>query len=165
MNIQPSPALPPKFSADFPPRSRWSALLAQLPAEQVRTAAAALALEVVDITLPQSGLGLMQLNDTALNDNFYLGEIPIARAHVRVKSTDGQAGEGGAVLLDDRARLARAIAILDAVLAAQLPGWESAATLVEQGMAVHEQLMQARRALLARTHVDFSLLGQEEEGE
>jgi len=154
-----STPLPPQF----PLRSRWGALLAQLPADQVRTAAAALELEVVDITLPQSGLGLMQLNDTALNDGFYLGEIPVARAHVRVKSADGQEGEGGAVLLDDRARLARAIAVLDAVLAARLPGWEAAATLVKQGMAAYEQLAQARRALLARTHVDFSLLGQEEE--
>mgnify|MGYP001618086369 FL=1 len=148
---------------DFPPRSHWGALLAQLPAEQVRTAAAALELEIVDITLPQSGLGLMQLNDSALNDGFYLGEIPVARAHVRVKSANGQEGKGGAVLLDDRARLARAIAVLDAVLAARLPGCEAAATLVEQGMAAHQQLAQARRALLARTHVDFSLLGQEEE--
>ncbi|MDP2431938.1 MAG: phosphonate C-P lyase system protein PhnG [Pseudomonadota bacterium] len=153
--------LPP----DFPPRNRWGALLAQLPAGQVRPPAATLELEleVVDITLPQSGLGLMQLHDSALNDGFYLGEIPIARAHVRVKSADGQEGEGGAVLLDDRARLARAIAVLDAVLAARLPGWEAASTLVEQGMAAHEQLAQTRRALLARTHVDFSLLGQEED--
>ncbi|MEQ1668558.1 MAG: phosphonate C-P lyase system protein PhnG, partial [Sulfuriferula sp.] len=64
---------------------------------------------------------------------------------------------------DDRARLARAIAILDAVLAAQLSGWESAAALVEQGLTVYEQLVQSRRALLSSTRVDFSLLGQEEE--
>lgn len=153
--------LPP----DFPPRNRWGALLAQLPADQVRSAAAVLELEVVDITLPQSGLGLMHLSDSALNDGFYLGEIPVARAHVRVKCADGRSGEGGAVLLDDRARLAHAIAVLDAALAAQLPGWETVATLVEQGLAAHEQLAQMRRALLARTHVDFSLLGQEEEDE
>lgn len=151
--------LPP----DFPPRNRWGALLAQLQADQVRTAAAALELEIVDITLPQSGLGLMHLRDSALNDGFYLGEIPVARAHVRVKCADGRAGEGGAVLLDDRARLARSIAVLDAVLAAQLPGWETAATLVLQGLAAHEQLAQTRRALLAHTHVDFSLLRQKEE--
>jgi alpha-D-ribose 1-methylphosphonate 5-triphosphate synthase subunit PhnG len=153
--------LPP----DFPPRNRWGALLAQLPADQVRSAASALDLEVVDITLPQSGLGLMHLSDSALNDGFYLGEIPVARAHVRVKCADGRSGEGGAVLLDDRARLARAIAMLDAALAAQLPGWETVATLVAQGLAAHEQRGQTRRALLARTHVDFSLLGQEEEDE
>ncbi|PKM06245.1 MAG: phosphonate C-P lyase system protein PhnG [Gammaproteobacteria bacterium HGW-Gammaproteobacteria-7] len=153
--------LPP----DFPPRNRWGALLAQLPADQVRSAAAVLELEIVDITLPQSGLGLMHLSDSALNDGFYLGEIPVARAHVRVKCADGRSGEGGAVLLDDRARLARAIAVLDAALAAQLPGWETVATLVAQGLAAHEQRAQMRRALLARTHVDFSLLGQEEEDE
>ncbi|MDZ7593591.1 MAG: phosphonate C-P lyase system protein PhnG [Thiobacillus sp.] len=153
--------LPP----DFPLRNRWGALLAQLPADQVRSAASALDLEVVDITLPQSGLGLMHLSDSALNDGFYLGEIPVARAHVRVKCADGRSGEGGAVLLDDRARLARAIAVLDAALAAQLPGWETVATLVALGLAAHEQRAQTRRALLARTHVDFSLLGQEEEDE
>ena len=92
--------LPP----DFPPRNRWGALLAQLPADQVRSAAAVLMLEVVDITLPQSGLGLMHLSDSALNDGFYLGEIPVSRAHVRVKCADGRSGEGGAVLLHDRAR-------------------------------------------------------------
>lgn len=149
--------------SDFPPRNLWSALLAQLPSDQVRSAAEALELEVVDITLPQSGLGLMHLHDSALNDGFYLGEIPIARAHVRVRCVDGQEAEGGAVLVDDRARLARAIAVLDAVLAARLPGWEAAAELVAQGQAAQEQCAQTRRALLARTHVDFSLLGQEED--
>ncbi|HPB91180.1 MAG TPA: phosphonate C-P lyase system protein PhnG [Rugosibacter sp.] len=153
------------FSPNFPSRSHWAALLAQLPAGQVQSVAEALDLEVVDITLPHSGLGLMHLHDSALNDGFYLGEIPVARAHVRVRSTDGQEAEGGAVLVDDRTRLTRAIAVLDAVLAARLPGWETAATLVTQGQAAHTHRTQTRRALLSRTHVDFSLLGQEEEDE
>lgn len=144
------------------PRADWGRALAALPADEIVAAAEQIArtFEVEDISLPQAGLGLLQLRDGAFHEPFYLGELPLARAYLRLRTPDGSVAEGGTVLLDDRVRLVRAVAILDAVLAARLPGWQDAARLVERGMARHEELAAQRNAMLARTRVDFSLLGQ-----
>ena len=88
-------------------RAQWPRLLAALPAPQVKRCADELASrwQVADVALPQSGLGLLQLQDSALGDRYFLGEIPLARAHVRLVRADGQSTEGAAQLLDDRASL------------------------------------------------------------
>ncbi len=118
---------------------------------------------MADVALPQSGLGLLQLQDSALGDRYFLGEIPLARAHVRLVHADGQSTEGAAQLLDDRASLARAIAILDAVKAAQWPGSERVDALLQAGLTHWQGIEASRNALLARTRVDFALLGANEE--
>ncbi len=149
-------------------RANWACALAALPAREIHAAAAAIAAgyEVQDIDLPQAGLGLLTLHDAAFHEPFYLGELPAARAQVMVRAPDGRDAHGGAVLLDDRVRLVRALAILDAILAARLPGWEAVASLVERGEALRAQQHAQRRHLLARTRVDFALLRQaEEEGD
>ncbi|OGI43972.1 MAG: phosphonate C-P lyase system protein PhnG [Candidatus Muproteobacteria bacterium RBG_16_64_11] len=148
-------------------RSDWACVLAALPAGEIKAAADAIARthEVHDVSLPQAGLGLLTLRDGAFHEPFYLGEVPVARAHVVVRTHDGHEASGGAVLIDDRARLARALAILDATLAARLPGWEAAAALVERGVAVRAQRDAQRLRILDRTRVDFALLGQTEEEE
>lgn len=148
-------------------RADWPRLLCALPAADVRQVAADLTqeLSVEDLMLPQSGLGLLQLCDGALAESYYLGEIPIARAHVRLTSPDGQTGEGAAQLLDDRAGLARAIAIIDAARAARLAGWERTESLLQQGARCIAETESARRAILTATRVDFSLLGYSDEDE
>lgn len=147
------------------PRSDWPRLWGALPAEEVAAVAADCTREcrVEDISLPQSGLSLLKLRDAALLDAWYLGEIPLARAHVRLHAHDGRQAEGGAQLLDDRARLARQIAILDAVLSARLPGWEGAAALLEKGRVRCERERAERQALLAATRVDFAILNAVED--
>lgn len=146
-------------------RRDWACALAALPADEIKLAADVIARthEVRDVSLPQAGLGLLTLRDGAFHEPFYLGEMPVARAHVVVRTRDGHEASGGAVLIDDRARLARALAILDATLAARLAGWEAVATLVERGDALRAQRDAQRRHILARTRVDFALLGQTEE--
>jgi alpha-D-ribose 1-methylphosphonate 5-triphosphate synthase subunit PhnG len=146
-------------------RCNWTRALAALPADEIKFAAEAIARthEVQDISLPQSGLGLLTLRDGAFHEPFYLGEVPVARAHVVVRTRDGREASGGAMLIDDRARLARALAILDATFAARLPGWEAVATLVERGAALRAERDAQRQHILGRTRVDFSLLGQTEE--
>lgn len=146
-------------------RRDWACALAALPADEIKLAAEVIAQthEVRDIGLPQAGLGLLTLRDGVFHEPFYLGEVPVARAHVVVSTHDGHEASGGAVLIDDRTRLARALAILDAALAARLPGWEAVATLVERGDALRVQRDTQRRHILKRTRVDFALLGQTEE--
>lgn len=147
------------------PRKDWPSALCALRANEVKEAAAALTrnIEVRDVALPQAGLGLLTLRDGAFHESFYIGEIPVARADVILRTAEGKETRGGAVIVDDRAQFARSIAILDAVLAGRLPGWEKAASLVERGINVRLQKDSEREQMLAATRVDFSLLGQESE--
>jgi len=150
---------------EIPERSQWLRLWSALPASPVKTLAADLSSQhrVDDLALPQSGLGLLPLTDSALGDTYFIGEIPLAQAHVRVTTSQGQSIEGAAILLDDRAGVARAMAILDAVLAARLPGFEAALQLLAQGATAVAEQSRQRRALLTATRVNFALLGTNEE--
>ncbi|MBE0509287.1 MAG: phosphonate C-P lyase system protein PhnG [Chromatiales bacterium] len=146
---------------EIPARGQWLRLWSALSARPLKVLAEGLAERYAaeDLTLPQSGLGLLPLCDSALGDTYYLGELPLAQAHVRLHTEDGQTVEGAATLMDDRAGLARALAILDGVLAARLPGHDQAAQLLAEGAAVVAEQTRQRQALLAATRVDFSLLG------
>ena len=106
------------------PLTQWPRLLAALPAVTVKQLAAELilTLQVEDLIQPQAGLGLLQLRDGAINDAFFLGEIPLTRAHVRISNPAGQQAEGAVQLMDDRVDLVRAMAVLDGILAGSLPG-------------------------------------------
>lgn len=146
-------------------RNEWTAALCALPAAEVKHLANVLSgeLEVRDVALPHAGLGLLNLRDGALEESYFIGEIPVARAEVIVRSAAGVEERGGALIVDDRAQFARSIAILDAVLAGKLPGSVSAMALVQRGMQVRQQKHSDRKKLLAATRVDFSLLGQEDD--
>ena len=152
-------------TSEAPDRAQWLRLWSALPAAAVKALAADLAGQhrVEDLALPQSGLGLLPLSDSALGDTYFIGEIPLAQAHVRVTTTQGQSIEGAAILVDDRAGVARSMAILDAVLAARMPGCEAALRLLTQGATAVAEQGRQRRALLAATRVDFALLGTNEE--
>ncbi|HCI53261.1 MAG TPA: phosphonate C-P lyase system protein PhnG [Gallionella sp.] len=147
------------------PRNDWPRALCQLDAAEIKAVAATLScdIEVRDVFLPQAGLGLLSLTDGAFHDPFYLGEIPVARAEVILKTADGYEVQGGCVLVDDRAKLARSIAILDAVLSGKLHGCNVAENLVEKGELMRMQKIGERRQMLAATRVDFSLLEQEDD--
>jgi alpha-D-ribose 1-methylphosphonate 5-triphosphate synthase subunit PhnG len=147
------------------PRTDWPGALCALHANEVKQTVVELLknFEVRDAALPQAGLGLLSLRDGAFHESFFIGEMPVARAEVIVRTAAGVEVRGGAVIIDDRAQFARSIAILDAVLAGKLPGWEQAASLVQQGIAVRRQKDSERKKLLAATRVDFSLLGQEDD--
>jgi alpha-D-ribose 1-methylphosphonate 5-triphosphate synthase subunit PhnG len=147
------------------PRKEWAAALCALPAAEVKHLVKVLCkgLEVRDVALPNAGLGLLNMSDGAFGESYFIGEIPVARAEVIVRSAAGDEERGGALIMDDRAQLARSIAILDAVLAGKLPGSVPAMTLVQRGMAVRKQKDSERNQLLTATRVDFSLLGQEDD--
>lgn len=146
-------------------RRDWPAALCALPAKKLKETVASLLhdFEVRDVALPQAGLGLLNMRDGAFHESYFIGEIPVARAEVILRDFAGNEVRGGAVIVDDRAQLARNIAILDAVLAGKLAGWEQAAALVQQGIALREKNDSERRKQLTATRVDFSLLGQEDD--
>lgn len=153
---------------DWPPaRNQWLRYWAAVPAEHTEALAAEISAQctVRDVTLPQSGLGLLKLPDSALNDLYFLGEVPVSHAHVEVITRDGTRAQGGARLLDDRQSLVRAMAVLDATLAARFPRHEQALELLRTGMAKVQEIATERHAMLAATRVDFSLLGDGSEDE
>jgi alpha-D-ribose 1-methylphosphonate 5-triphosphate synthase subunit PhnG len=146
-------------------RSQWPRQLMAVPAAEVIAVAATLAsqYQIEDVTLPQAGLALMQLRDSALNEAYYPGEIPLASARVMLTSKDGAQYEGAAQVMHDSATFARAVAVIDAVLAGNLPGSEAVEPLLDRGAALLTQQSITRKKMLARTRVDFALLGSTEE--
>lgn len=147
------------------PRKDWPSALCALHANKVKEVVALLLpnFEVRDVALPQAGLGLLNMRDSAFHESYFIGEMPVARSEVILRTSSGEETRGGAVIVDDRAQFARSIAILDAILAAKLAGWEQAADLVKRGMEVRALKDKERKKLLTATRVDFSLLGQEDD--
>jgi alpha-D-ribose 1-methylphosphonate 5-triphosphate synthase subunit PhnG len=119
--------------------------------------------QVEDVTLPQAGLALMQLRDSALNEAYYPGEIPLASARIILTSAVGTQHEGAAQVMHDSATFARAVAVIDAALAGNLPGSEAVEPLLNRGAELLAQQNVTRKKMLARTRVDFALLGSTEE--
>ena len=142
-------------------RKDWIRALTAHPAADLHALAERLATgcELRLTRLPQAGLGLLQLADGAFHEAYYLGEFPLSTCSLELTLADGRRAEGGAQLMADDAALARALAILDAVLAARLPGWEDVSARVQSGARLRAEADRRRRAVLAATRVDFALLG------
>lgn len=112
-------------------------------------------------TIPQTGLSLLQLQDSVFHEPYYLGEIPLSTARVKLKNADGQSYEGAAQVMSDVSDFATSLAICDAIFSNQLEGWEQVNDLIKLGKAIREEEDRLRKAMLAKTRVDFSLLDGE----
>ena len=111
--------------------------------------------------IPQTGLSLLQLQDSVFHEPYYLGEIPLSTARVKLKNADGQSYEGAAQVMSDVSDFATSLAICDAIFSNQLEGWEQVNDLIKLGKAIREEEDRLRKAMLAKTRVDFSLLDGE----
>ena len=145
---------------NIPNRTTWVSALTVLPIDEVLALTARLSANwrIRPKSVPQTGLGMLKLNDSAFNEAFYLGEFPLASAWLEVRTADGQIAQGAAQVMDDRMELAEALALCDAILDGGLPGWEQVAVMVEKGLRVREAIQLERKRILAHTQVDFSLL-------
>jgi alpha-D-ribose 1-methylphosphonate 5-triphosphate synthase subunit PhnG len=141
-------------------REDWLSALSAVPEDQLATVVDALSSgwKISPTTLPQAGLGMLRMRDGALNEPFHLGEFPLASCRISVTTESGETAEGAALVMDDRVERAERLALCDAILAARLPGWRQVFALLFDGMARREDLNYARKAMLARTRVDFTLL-------
>ena len=142
------------------PREDWTRALCAVPEHQLAEVAKGFpdSWTITPKAMPQAGLGLMKMRDSALGDDFYLGEFPMASCWLSISTPAGEHSEGAAIIMDDKLDQAEHIALCDAVLAARLPGWEQVAELIAQGQRQLEKTALERKSLLARTRVDFSLL-------
>ncbi|MBN2791400.1 MAG: phosphonate C-P lyase system protein PhnG [Desulfuromonadales bacterium] len=143
-------------------RSQWGSALQALPEAQILSLTKELVSnwQIRPKVIPQAGLGMLKLNDSALCESFYLGEFPLATAWIEVETADGTVAEGAAQIMSDRTEIAEALALCDAVLAAQLPGWEQVAELLAEGVAIRTRIGAERKRILSSTQVDFSLLDE-----
>lgn len=149
----------------IPPRSEWLRAWSALPVKKLYDLVNTIEShsKIEDLSLPKSGLGLLQLKDSALGDAYFLGEIALSKAHVRVTNLSGQTSQGAALLMDDRTSLVRAMAILDATLAGLLANWQDVLFLVHEGSLRRNAENSIRKASLQATKVDFSLLSTTDE--
>lgn len=141
-------------------REDWLSALCAVPEEQLNTVVDTLSSnwDVRPRTLPQAGLGMLRMRDSALKESFYLGEFPLASCAISVTTESGETAEGAALVMDDRVERAQRLALCDAILAAHLPGWRQVFALLFDGVARQDDLNCERKAMLARTRVDFALL-------
>lgn len=149
----------------IPQRKDWAHALMAHPPLALHTLAERVALgcEVRHTSLAQAGLGLLTLADGAFCEPYFLGEFPLSTCCIELHLADGRCAEGGAQVMADDAALARSLAILDAVLAARLPGWEAIADHIRVGEAKRREQARRRKAMLASTRVNFALLGTVDE--
>jgi alpha-D-ribose 1-methylphosphonate 5-triphosphate synthase subunit PhnG len=142
------------------PREDWIRALTAHSTTSLLQLAAQLSTDctVTPTRLPQAGLGLLKLADGAFQEPFYLGEFPLASCSVELGLPDGRRAQGGAQVMADDAELARALAILDAILAAKFPGWDVVADHVQSGSELRAEEARRRHAILNETRVDFALL-------
>ncbi len=134
------------------------------PRDEVLALAAALSegRRVEHLTVPQEGLWLLQVQEPVRRDGYFIGEVPVGQASVALHDLGFGVAHGGAVLLHADRELAVAAAVCDAVVRGGWPGAEAVAALREAGAAVRSGTDAVRSAILNRTRVDFSELGQED---
>jgi alpha-D-ribose 1-methylphosphonate 5-triphosphate synthase subunit PhnG len=138
--------------------------LSLVPREAVLSLAAALGegRRIEQLTVPQQGLWLLQLEEPVRRDGFYLGEVPVGQACVALHDPARGEARGGAILLHADRELAVAAAVCDAVSRAGWPGADEVARLRAAGAATRAEAERARAGILASTRVDFSELTQED---
>ncbi|MGF1581150.1 MAG: phosphonate C-P lyase system protein PhnG [Gemmataceae bacterium] len=113
--------------------------------------------------VPKAGLAMLRLRESVLGETFNLGEFPLSSAKVVLTASNSKTAEGGALVMVDDANLAVALAICDAVLAAQWEGAEEVAEFVRVGLGKLAEEESEREQVLASSKVNFALLNQEGE--
>ncbi len=110
--------------------------------------------------IPQTGLSLLQLQDSVFHEPYYLAEIPLSTAWVRLEAEE-QSYQGAAQVMSDVPDFATSLAICDAIFSNRLRGWQQVSQLIERGRAIRQEEDRLRNAMLVKTRVDFSLLDGE----
>ena len=142
------------------PREQWVAALSKVPEQRVRNTLDRVTQHwnIKAKTLPQCGLGMLKMRDSALGGDYYMGEFPLATCWLSVHTDQGKTAEGAAWIMDDNDERAEQMALSDAILSSRLPGWEQILDLLEMGTRIQAGEAKERKSLLAKTRVNFSLL-------
>jgi len=141
-------------------RRRWLPALTALSLDELNTTVLSLlaGYEIEHQALPEDGLGLLKIRDGALGQSFYLGEFPLATAHILLRDPSGHGYPGAAQLLGDSVDKAIIMAVCDALLSNALPESAGIEPLVQTGLKRLQARESRRSAMLERTRVEFDLL-------
>jgi len=155
-----------QFSEQDMTREQWLPALAALSPVELRSAVLPI-LDSYDLehqALPEDGLGLLKIKDGAWGQSFYLGEFPLASAHIILRTPQGREFFGAAQYLGDRKEKAIHMAVCDAVLTHDLPESHIVWELVRAGKMKREEIKRQRQAIVSRTRVDFDVLSPAQGG-
>ncbi len=133
------------------------------PRDAVVALAASLLIDrtVEHLQVPHEGLWLLRMHEPVRGDHYFIGEVPVGQAAVRVHDAVLGSANGSAVLLHADRDHAVAAAVCLAVIQAGWPGAEAVQAVVAEGAAIRAQAARQRAAIRERTRVDFAELGQE----
>ena len=142
------------------PREQWVRFLNHITDEELESfiSHTAKRWKVSPITLPQAGLGILKVSETAFNEDFYLGEFPVATCHVSINTDRGENAQGATWIMSDNQQRAQNLAICDGILDSKLSGWDTLVQWIKEGMELCQNTDLERKAILAETRVNFSLL-------
>lgn len=142
------------------PRSQWIRALSWIKRSDLQIEVENISKDwlIKPVSIPQSGLGALKLQESTVSEAFFLGEFPLSSVSVEITTPDGRAAQGAANVMCDDVKYAEALAICDAILAEELDGFNRIHTLLCQGQLRFEERESARRKILSSTRVDFSLL-------
>ena len=142
------------------PRNQWVRCLTAVDQAELARAVHAITsrFKMEHRSLPESGLGLLQMRDAALNQNYFLGEFPVASAHVALIDDDGNEHRGAAYVMAEDDQQAIRLAVCDAVLAHGLPGVAALQKLLAAGQRRRAAEERERKGMLSSTKVAFNLL-------
>lgn len=160
------------MTLSFPAEGRgsWPALLALHDTATLTSSVAAVVASGYSfhhVSRAADGFALLQLEDSCQLQPFYLGELPLAIAEVQVLTPAGRKLDGACQLMSADTALVAAIAVWDAILAADdISEPEDMAirakglALLEEAVVMREAIAAERKAILAATKVNFQMMDE-----
>jgi len=142
------------------PEEYWTVSLNELPQRELESVLDLYreSFEVGVLQRSESGLDLLEIEDSVLNESFFLGEIAVSQCQLEVTHRDsGLEVLGYCKVMEDSTSQASSLALADAMLRMEVdfPELEMA---LEDGYRKWKERLDARKLLLAKTQIKFSLL-------
>lgn len=142
------------------PEEYWTVSLNELPRRELDSVLDLYreSFEVGVLQRAESGLDLFEIEDSVLNESFFLGEIAVSQCQLEVTHLEsGVEVLGFCKVMEDSTAQASSLALADAMLRIEVdfPELEMA---LEDGYQKWKERLDTRKLLLAQTQIKFSLL-------
>lgn len=142
------------------PEEFWMVALMQSPIRELKKTIDDLQkdLEVRFLQLPESGLDLIQMQDSVLGQLFYLGELSVSQCEVEIMHRpSGKTQRGYSKVMIDSEDHVCLLATADALLRMDV-NFHQLENILTEGYECWAAKKEQRKSILAETRVDFSLL-------
>ncbi|MEK4629088.1 MULTISPECIES: phosphonate C-P lyase system protein PhnG [unclassified Solibacillus] len=109
--------------------------------------------EVFDLQPAREGLVMIKLRESAQQSLFYIGEVLVTEAKVKLQNALGVG-----LVIEHEPELARALAIIDAAYNANLPEIEEWEVILNELQLLQQQAQQEVKRSIERTKVQFDTM-------